>query len=246
MLEQFGDITMIQEVLQQAQTGLWIIEIEEGKEPRMYADKAMLGLLGLEEEPEPEVCYRAWYDRIIPEYYPQVEKGVEQMMRHRRAEVQYPWKHPKWGRIYVRCGGVRDDSYEDGVRLRGYHQNITDTIRAEQESDAVIRALSERYKGIYLCNMETEEIKTIKDYQEIGGYVKECSSLQEFCACMPPGVCCRSTESIFWSWHRETDCWSGWPVRAAGWSTSTVWRQVTGDRSFSFLFPCPAGKALSS
>ena len=162
MLEHFGDITMIQEVLQQAQTGLWIIEIEEGKEPRMYADKAMLGVLGLEEEPEPEVCYRAWYDRIIPEYYPQVEKGVEQMMRHRRAEVQYPWKHPKWGRIYVRCGGVRDDSYEDGVRLRGYHQNITDTIRAEQESDAVIRALSERYKGIYLCNMETEEIKTIK------------------------------------------------------------------------------------
>ena len=180
MLEHFGDITMIQEVLQQAQTGLWIIEIEEGKEPRMYADKAMLGLLGLEEEPEPEVCYRAWYDRIIPEYYPQVEKGVEQMMRHRRAEVQYPWKHPKWGRIYVRCGGVRDDSYEDGVRLRGYHQNITDTIRAEQESDAVIRALSERYKGIYLCNMETEEIKTIKDYQEIGGYVGGCSSLQEF------------------------------------------------------------------
>ena len=30
MLEHFGDITMIQEVLQQAQTGLWIIEIEEG------------------------------------------------------------------------------------------------------------------------------------------------------------------------------------------------------------------------
>ena len=53
MLEHFGDITMIQEVLQQAQTGLWIIEIEEGKEPRMYADRAMLGLLGLDEEPEP-------------------------------------------------------------------------------------------------------------------------------------------------------------------------------------------------
>lgn len=180
MLEQFGDITMIQEVLQQAQTGLWIIELEEGKEPRMYADKAMLGLLGLEKEPEPEVCYRAWYDRIVPEYYPQVEEVVEQMRSHKRAEVQYPWRHPKWGRIYVRCGGVQDDSYKEGIRLRGYHQNITDTIRAEQESDAVIRALSERYKGIYLCNMETEEIKTIKDYREIGGYVKECSSLQEF------------------------------------------------------------------
>lgn len=180
MLEHFGDITMIQEVLQQAQTGLWIIEIEEGKEPRMYADRAMLGLLGLDEEPEPEVCYRAWYDRIVPEYYPQVQEVVEQMISHRRAEVQYPWRHPKWGRIYVRCGGVQDDSYKEGIRLRGYHQNITDTIRAEQESDAVIRTLSERYKGIYLCNIETEEIKTIKDYQEIGRYVSGCSSLREF------------------------------------------------------------------
>lgn len=191
MLEHFGDITTIQEVLEQAQTGLWVIEMEEGKEPRMYADKAMLGLLGLEKEPEPEVCYRAWYDRIVPEYYPQVEKVVEQMIRHKRAEVQYPWKHPKWGRIYVRCGGVQDDSYKEGIRLRGYHQNITNTIRAEQESDAVIRALSERYKGIYLCNMETEEIKTIKDYQEIGRYVSGCSSLQEFlsayaCGCVLP------------------------------------------------------------
>ena len=77
------------------------------------------------------------------------------MISHRRAEVQYPWRHPKWGRIYVRCGGVQDDSYKEGIRLRGYHQNITDTIRAEQESDAVIRTLSERYKGIYLCNIET-------------------------------------------------------------------------------------------
>ena len=42
----------------------------------------MLGLLGLDEEPEPEVCYRAVDDRIVPEYYPQVQEVVEQMISH--------------------------------------------------------------------------------------------------------------------------------------------------------------------
>ena len=45
MAEHFRDIEKIQDVLHEAQTGLWAIELEEGREPRMYADKAMLELL---------------------------------------------------------------------------------------------------------------------------------------------------------------------------------------------------------
>ena len=45
MAEHFRDIEKIQDILHEAQTGLWAIELEEGREPRMYADKAMLELL---------------------------------------------------------------------------------------------------------------------------------------------------------------------------------------------------------
>ena len=44
MAEHFRDIEKIQDILHEAQTGLWAIELEEGREPRMYADKAMLEL----------------------------------------------------------------------------------------------------------------------------------------------------------------------------------------------------------
>ena len=34
-----------------ARTGLWVIEMDQDRAPRMYSDKAMLELLGLKEMP---------------------------------------------------------------------------------------------------------------------------------------------------------------------------------------------------
>lgn len=97
MQEHFMDMDGVQELLRMARTGLWTIELEEGREPRMYGDKAMLELLGLEGMPSPEECYREWYDRIDHDFYPMIETGVDEMIRNKRAEVQYPWEHPLWG-----------------------------------------------------------------------------------------------------------------------------------------------------
>ncbi len=101
MAEHFKDIQKIQDILHEAQTGLWAIELEEGKEPRMYADKAMLELLGFAGEPSPEECYRGWYERIDPDYYPMVQNGVQRICADERAEVEYLWHHPLWGQIYA-------------------------------------------------------------------------------------------------------------------------------------------------
>ena len=128
MAEHFKDIQKIQDILHEAQTGLWAIELEEGKEPRMYADKAMLELLGFAGEPSPEECYRGWYERIDPDYYPMVQNGVQRICADERAEVEYLWHHPLWGQIYVRCGGIRDKNFQRGTCLLGYHQNITNTV----------------------------------------------------------------------------------------------------------------------
>lgn len=162
MLERFSDKEKMQEILCQAQTGLWVIELEDGAPPRLYGDGAMMELLGLEEMPSPEECYEYWYGRIDPDYHAMVQKGVDKMIMDNRAEVQYPWVHPEWGKIYVRCGGLKDGSYTGGICLRGYHQNITDTIMLKQDYDAVIRTLSESYKGIFLWNLENGTYKVIK------------------------------------------------------------------------------------
>ena len=183
MLDHFRDTQKMQEILREAQTGLWVIELDDGQEPRMYADSSMLELLGFETEPSPELCYQVWYDRIENEYYPIIQSGVDKMIKDERAEVQYPWEHPKWGRIYVRCGGVRDWAYEGGVCLRGYHQNITNTVMLKQEYDAVIQTLSDSYSGIFLCNVKDETFKTIKASDSFRVFTQMFSDYEQFFSC---------------------------------------------------------------
>lgn len=174
MQEHFMDMDGVQELLRMARTGLWTIELEEGREPRMYGDKAMLELLGLKGMPSPEECYREWYDRIDHDFYPMIETGVDEMIRNKRAEVQYPWEHPLWGTIYVRCGGVRDESHENGICLRGYHQNITDTIMLREKArlrDNVLSNLCQCYYSIYLFDLDNDVEEAIwqEDYIEKAG-----------------------------------------------------------------------------
>ena len=183
MLDHFRDTQKMQEILREAQTGLWVIELDDDREPRMYADSSMLELLGFEAEPTPERCYQVWYDRIEDEYYPIIQSGVEKMIKDERAEVQYPWEHPKWGRIFVRCGGVRDWNYKEGVCLRGYHQNITNTVMLKQEYDAVIQSLSDSYTGIFLCNVQNRTFKTIKMSDSFRIFTQMFSDYEEFFCC---------------------------------------------------------------
>lgn len=179
MQEHFKDVRKMQEVLVEAQTGLWAIELDEGKPPRMYADHAMLGLLGLSAEPTPEDCYQHWYQRIEDSYYPIVQTAVERIILNNRAEVEYPWMHPEWGKIYVRCGGVRDQSYQGGICLRGYHQNITDTVILKQEYDSVVESLSASYRSIFLCNLADKTYKAIKLIEEFRPLVETYSNIEE-------------------------------------------------------------------
>ena len=171
MPDHFKDTQKIQELLHEAQMGLWVLELNEGKEPWMYADHTMLELLGFSTEPAPEECYRVWYDRIDADYYDFVQSAVERITSDGRAEVQYTWHHPKWGEIFIRCGGKRDFSYTEGVCLRGYHQNITNTFMLKKEYDIIIQTLGESYTGIFLCNLDDQSYKAIK----VSGRLQELS-----------------------------------------------------------------------
>lgn len=157
MQEHFRDIDKIQKVLQEAQTGLWAIELDEGSAPRMYVDTAMLSLLGLAGELTPEECYKGWYERIEEQHRPIVQHGVTEIIQDNRTEVEYSWEHPVKGKTYVRCGGVRDWSYEGGVCLRGYHQDISDTVmlkKAAEQREEILSNLCKCYYSIYLFDLE--------------------------------------------------------------------------------------------
>lgn len=174
MIKKFNDAAMIRSVLKRARTGLWIIEIEEGKLPRMYADYTMLELLGIEKELEPEACYEHWFSRIAPESVEEVLQAVEKIASSDFAEVQYPWNHPKWGEIFVRCGGVLTPSEEGIFCMSGYHQNITDVVRLTREkekleasNEELLGSLHNMFFGLYRVDLETEGVTALRTPEDV-------------------------------------------------------------------------------
>ncbi len=137
----------LEDILEGARTGIWTIELEEGRPPRMYADRTMRILLGAPEDIGPEECYRRWFERIEPDYVEMVREAVGEILSAGRCEVIYPWNHPTLGKIYVRCGGVPDRTFKKpGACLNGYHQDITETMVARKKQEQSIMELLERVR----------------------------------------------------------------------------------------------------
>ena len=137
----------LEDLLEGARTGIWTIELEEGCEPRMYADRTMRMLLGATEDMRPEACYRQWYENIDPDYKEMVQEAVKEILESGRSEVVYPWNHPALGKIYVRCGGVPDKKYKKpGACLNGYHQDITEIMMTRKKQEQAIMELLEKVR----------------------------------------------------------------------------------------------------
>ena len=137
----------LEDLLEGARTGIWTIELEEGCQPRMYADRTMRMLLEVQEDVEPEACYRHWYENIEPDYVEMVQEAVTEILETGRSEVVYPWNHPALGKIYVRCGGVPDKKYKKpGACLNGYHQDITEIMMTRKKQEQAIMELLEKVR----------------------------------------------------------------------------------------------------
>jgi len=161
----FDDNIRMGSILYDAKIGLWYIEIDEGKPGRMYADRAMMELLGLEEIPTPEECYRHWYERIEKSSLGLVEEAVGTMASGQHGEISYPWYHPVRGKMYVRCGGILDRGYTRGQRFRGYHQDISEMISLQKETEklrsfneTMLLSLKDLYISVMILELDRNEI----------------------------------------------------------------------------------------
>lgn len=161
----FDENVRMNNILNDAKIGLWYIEIDEGKPARMYANRAMLELLGLEDTPSPEECYSHWFGRIEKSYMEIVEEGIETMASGQHGEVNYAWNHPTLGKMYVRCGGTCDRGYTKGIRFRGYHQNISELVSLKKETEqlksfneTMLISLKDLYFSVMLLEVDKNVI----------------------------------------------------------------------------------------
>lgn len=164
----------IEDMLAGTDMGMWTFVFKNDREPRLYADKTMNRLLGTTELLSAEERYNKWIAGIPEEEKEAANAYLKQIKSEGRAEIIYKWQHPTKGQMYIRCGGVRDYNYESGIKIRGYHQDITVQQTAEEvhkeklrEQYSVIEAISSSYQVVWLYDLVKKTLKIIRQAEEL-------------------------------------------------------------------------------
>ena len=158
MEQRFETMSAIQGVLRDSMIGLWCIEMEDGKAPRVYVDDTFRGIMGMDGSLSPEEDYRFWYERIAEQDRKKVQAAMGEMMDCRHAEVLYAWTHPTKGTIYIRCGGTRDAEYASGLRFRGSHQDVSELARTRLDMERRLKQREQEYSKLNQTNEASRAI----------------------------------------------------------------------------------------
>lgn len=175
------------DILNSMQVGFWVIEYPDDGKPRMYTDEMMRSIMGAAPELSPEELHEFWFTRIDSNYISMVQEAVNKLKKNYTTEVRYPWEHPTQGWRFVRCGAYRDESFENGIRLKGFHKDVTEQMEMEVREDNKHEIIDLKKLKIYssyfveMCeeafeiDVNTFKIKSI--FHKKGRY----SKLQEEC-----------------------------------------------------------------
>lgn len=150
------------EILRGAQIGIWTLEMDGVKAPRLHPNPTMCTLLGVSQEMSPEEVYQFWYHRIPPKYVTPVLDYIQKVIHESYSEITYPWNHPLLGQIWIRCGGILYPDYQgNGICIRGYHQYVTRNIENERKYQNLTAATSQIYHAIYHIDLIQDRIEKL-------------------------------------------------------------------------------------
>lgn len=150
----------IEEFLHMTRMGLWRIEVEDGKLPRLYADKVMDELLGISGEITPEEKFAFHRAHVHPDDM-QLFLEYSDKLAEVRTEIVYRYIHPISGEMFVRCSGARDMSVKDCMSVIGTHQDISETVRLEKEKEL------ERHLAEVNDTLRKEKLRREDYYREL-------------------------------------------------------------------------------
>lgn len=162
----------VSETLSVSNIGLWAIILDEGA-PKFYANDIAARLIGVSVNETPEKVYTSWYDRLSDDAVRIVNEAVAKLKSGRPMEITYTYKHPTRGDIIVRCGGYLDKTYSGkGVRLRGYHQDISDYNKILLDQIFVSDAAAKFFNGVVSVDLSSGKFKVLSSaISELAGLV---------------------------------------------------------------------------
>lgn len=173
MDERFKKTGAAESMLRRSNIGRWYTEIDEGKLPRLYVDDVFLDMMGMNRAMTPEELYAMWEEQIPGYERERTTAYYQHMISGEPCEIDYVWLHPQRGLIYIRCSGRRDDSYTQGVRVGGLHQDITGIRQVKQDVEACLQAGNNDLERTRKLVTDTAGGLAIVRYEQNGLWIPE-------------------------------------------------------------------------
>ena len=158
MDQHFSKIGEVHTMLEEAKIGLWCVEYDKDKPPRLYADNTFLSMMGIAAELTPEEGYRLWEEQIPSYEKERAAAYMQNIMKGEHSEIEYAWQHPTKGLMFIRCCGDLDTSYTEGLRVHGCHQDITDVVQVQQTIESKLKDTQKSYAQLNMDNKRKQEI----------------------------------------------------------------------------------------
>lgn len=146
------------DIFDNSKIGLWSMEIDNVTGiNKFYCDKTMKDLLGMKEEFTPEKAYEHWYSRIHKGYYLYIKKAINKVCTTNKVvEVQYPWVHPEFGDVIVRCSAKFVGINNGVIKLNGYHQHVSDLQQMKIIISKIEKEIFEWYQDSKTAYVHTQ------------------------------------------------------------------------------------------
>ena len=119
-----------QDVLAALQVGFWLMRLDRRETvPRQILfNEVAARLLGFTRDCSPAENCRVWYSRIVEADRPKLEEKLHQTVQNGALlQTAIHWRHPQKGIVLLRFSGIRLQSTDDWIELKGYCRILDET-----------------------------------------------------------------------------------------------------------------------
>ena len=119
-----------QDVLAALQVGFWLMRLDRNETvPRQILfNEVAARLLGFTRDCSPAENCRVWYSRIVEADRPKLEEKLHQTVQNGALlQTAIHWRHPQKGIVLLRFSGIRLQSTDDWIELKGYCRILDET-----------------------------------------------------------------------------------------------------------------------
>ena len=158
----YKDIASVSNILKEGKFGLWTIEIEKDKAPRLILNPTGCKVLGFDSKTfNPEQTFAFWYDHISDDFKDLAKKTAKKLKDGEFSELEFAWIHPKKGEINLWFGGISESSSKNFKVYKGLFRNTSNPKNTITGLSlfGITQALCKDFESVYYVNVKSGKYK---------------------------------------------------------------------------------------